>query len=373
MKLKIVHLADIHYGTNKLSPEWIYNNIKNYLYPELTGCDLVVIAGDYFEMLLTMDSRTVQYALRTMTDILTLAKEHGFLIRIVRGTFYHDRTQNQIFEHLSGSADVFKYFDSISLEYIESLNLRILYLPDNTPFAESNDCIAEIKRQMRQVGWDYVDLVVGHGYFEHVLPPNIPKKPPCLFNVDQFKDIVKGYILMGHVHTHSKHKFVIYSGSTDRLAHGEEEDKGFVVIEKDEDIWKFRFVVNKDAMIFKTIKLTSDSFDDCVEHVEKALARIFKQFDYVGYVRIAHPSRDIAKCLCDYLINKYSQLKVKAKVDNSDIEKEILDEDFTFELDNEIVPNESNLAELLYNYAVDIHPDRTLTLSQIDILLKELK
>lgn len=373
MKTRIVHLADVHYGSNRVAPEWIYDNLKRYLYPQLEKCQLLVIAGDFFDMLLTMDSKTVQYAIRTMTDIFDLAKQHGFLVRLLRGTFSHDRTQNKIFEHLAGSTDIFKYFDTISLEYIESLDLKILYVPDNTPFTESEDCLAEIHRQMRQVGWTQVDMVVLHGYFDHVLPANVPKKPPCLFTASQFKKIVKGFVHAGHHHGHSMYERVIYSGSFERTAHGEEENKGFVVADRDGDNWKFEFIINKDAMVFKTIKLTSESFDDCVTHVEKALKKIFKDHDYIGYVRIIHPSRDIMKCLCDYLANKYTTLKVKGKTDVAEQEKEILEEDFVFDLADAIVPNEENLPELLDLYATETNPEKTLTLSMIDDLLKELK
>ena len=54
------------------------------------------------------------------------------------------------------------------------MRLRVLYIPDNLVYQSSSDCIVAIKELLRNANWDNVDFVVGHGYFQHVLPRNIP-------------------------------------------------------------------------------------------------------------------------------------------------------------------------------------------------------
>ena len=224
--MKIVVGSDFHIGNKRLSHDNFLLNVETYLYPELRDCDVFIIAGDFFDRMLKLDEKATHVAVKVINDILEIGQTNKMAIRVLRGTFTHDKNQNELFWTLAEGMDIdLDYISSLSISTIKKeMRLRILYIPDNLVYQSSSDCIVAIKELLRDANWDKVDFVVGHGYFQHVLPRNIPHEPKCTFRVDQFNDIVKYCILMGHVHTPSKNANCYYCGSFERLSHGEEED-----------------------------------------------------------------------------------------------------------------------------------------------------
>ena len=76
-------------------------------------------------------------------------------------------------------------------------------------------------------GLTKVDYAVMHGQFDYQLPKHITGMPR--HDSQKYLDIVKHYIFIGHIHTHSVYDRIIAQGSFDRLTHGQEEPKGYVV------------------------------------------------------------------------------------------------------------------------------------------------
>ena len=71
--------------------------------------------------------------------------------------------------------------------------------------------------------------------------------------------MVRYNAFFGHVHKRSTYKKIEVAGSFDRLAHGEEEPKGFLdVTYYSEDNRVVKFVENKDAEVYTSITLTKN-------------------------------------------------------------------------------------------------------------------
>lgn len=231
------------------------------LYPQLNAeLDILFIVGDFFDGLLDMNGQAGWTAGCIIAELIALAKEHMFLIRVVRGTFSHDRMQNQFFQIEStpsyiGRDLLVRVFDSISIEHLEELNLDVMYVPDDLP---CDDAMSAVREKLDEYQLKRVDIMLNHGYWGHLLPKGIPHEPPNTFHAERFDDLVRGVILNGHVHQPSVYRKVISNGSFERLCHGEEEAKGFFVIYYDTVSGQstHTFVENIYATVFRTFNCT---------------------------------------------------------------------------------------------------------------------
>jgi len=284
--MKICSIADLHLDHPRVSATHMRISVGEHVHPHIKDSQLLFIAGDVYDRLMKSDAIQTFEAHMCIQELLQCAKASGCKVRILRGTYTHDRNQLGIVDILNEpiGADL-RIFSDVKLEYIEDLNLKVCYIPDNLPYTDSNACIESIQDMMTQLGWSTVDFVIGHGYFEHVLPYGIPKQPHCTFNINQFKDWVTEYVLMGHVHTSSKKKNVIYHGSFERLNHGEEEAKGFLILEKKNDKFIHTFIRNTSAIPFITIYPSGNNFEELLKDLESQILEKFGITPY-GHLRI---------------------------------------------------------------------------------------
>ena len=97
-EINIVSGSDFHVGHTKTTPDVMHANMKKYLYPALTPeVDLFIISGDFFDTLLDMNGIAGYTAARIIQEIKDICFKNKILLRITRGTFTHDRHQNQFF------------------------------------------------------------------------------------------------------------------------------------------------------------------------------------------------------------------------------------------------------------------------------------
>lgn len=290
----------------------VHQNLKDYFYPTLVKCDILFIGGDFFHTLLSLDSLAGHTAVTIINELIQLAIEHDFLIRVVRGTYSHDRDQLRLFKaRKADTEDRVKIHETVAVEHIEKYNIKVLYLPDDLP----NDSIPEIHKYLADSQIKEVDFILGHGYFDHMLPHTMPHKPPNTYNYNTFADIVKGLILFGHVHTSSVYKNIIGGGSFDRTAHGEEESKGFYTISYNDNKCSYEFHKNLGASIFKSIDLTSIETQGTkvFKYVEDRISDL--QTTYTGHapieVRLILKDRTLAQVIKSTLKDTYPEVRVK--------------------------------------------------------------
>lgn len=287
MGIKGLSISDTHIGNNRIAPEIIYRNLKSFLYPQLnSSLNILFIIGDFFHTLLNLNSSAAYYALKIIQEILELSREHGFLIRVLKGTFEHDRDQNKYFALESEKNPNVKVVDSMQVEFIESLGIWVLYVPDDLPYKNAQ---SEAIKRIKEQNLEKVDIMCLHGYCKHEIPKDVPIEPFNLFDVEFLKDYVKGPILKGHIHIKSIYKNCINNGSFDRWTHGQEEKKGFFLIDYDQikEEHSYSFIENKDTAIFKTITLDSSNFlDHFKNEVTKILSKVNERTPHPINIRL---------------------------------------------------------------------------------------
>lgn len=371
--LRILSTSDWHLGNARVSASAICDRLRTVLFPRLTTCDLLNIGGDVWHTLLTFsDEANVIIAL--IIDLLRLCHTHNVVVRVLLGTFTHDRNQSSLFaiyhEKCRFTNDL-RYIDQVCLEWIESLDLRILYLPDDLPYESSDACLEAVFEMMRTRGWTWVDYVFGHGYFEHMLP-DIPKKPRCTFRTEQFIPFVRRYVLMGHVHLSDQTGNVIYNNSFDRIAHGEEAPKGCVEIEDYGDTAKLRIVENPDATRFITLDLSNDTDKEtvCQAYLDRLKERFIKGVP--GYVRVIHPSTEIRHALRQLTTSQWPELTYASEVSHRQSDADTHNTSHhPFDVATYPTPTEATLPQMVVSF-LEKNRHGHLSLERITTILSDL-
>jgi len=228
--LKIVHTSDWHLGHARVSSLDTIAGIKKYLFPELET-DLFTITGDIFDKNVSFDSEDAVYIIDFLADIINKCYQTNATLRILQGTFTHDRNQLLIWDRLYKKLGLpvdYKLFRSIDIEYLPNLNIHLLYVPDDLPFKHHHDVFARIDDLLTTYNIKQVDYILFHGEFDNT---KISKFTNNAFRLSEFSKYCKNNILAGHIHSPQKYDKLLYAGSFNRLAHNEEEAKGFWVIE----------------------------------------------------------------------------------------------------------------------------------------------
>lgn len=231
--------------------------------------DIIFIAGDMFHTLMDCSGNTIHDSIIWMSKLMRFCSRNKIKLRILEGTPSHDWQQmelaNTLDKILNLDLDV-RYIQTLHIEKMEDLDLTILYIPDEWA-PTTADTMEEVKELMFSMNLQSVDIAQMHGFFGYQLP-NVASNE---YKHDEafYLAIVKHYINIGHVHTFSTYDRIIAQGSTDRLAHGEEEPKGGVLCDiRGPDGDSFIFVENKLAKIFRTIELKSKDIDKCLKTIE---------------------------------------------------------------------------------------------------------
>lgn len=280
----IIEISDIHFGNGRVSPELILSHLEKYLYPELKNIDLLVINGDTFDTLLNMNSSAGWHAARFIDDVTTLALENQFYIRVVRGTFSHDRNQNQFFtvrgkdQLVLNNKPQIVVYTGLAIENFGNHNF--LFCPDNLPY---KDLTQEILDKIDAYHLNHVDCIFSHGYYNHLLPENLPHIPTDTISWDRIKTKVSGYCVNGHVHHMGVHDRVISSGSFERMEHGVTEKVGFWKVSYS-GTWSATFVENKDSVAFRTFYPMEYESD---EGIKNAMIGYIQKLYSEGYDKCA--------------------------------------------------------------------------------------
>lgn len=254
--MRILLFADIHIGSIK-DTTYVYNVLTDVIEKELifNKTDMVVILGDYFHKLFKVNEEYVSCAINVMSYLIRACQRSSTKIRIVYGTESHEMGQYRLFNyHFTSSNIDIKLFDTVCEEEINGK--RILYVPE-----EYIDNKNKFYKNTLYSGKNY-DYIFGHGMIEDGMPAVISfgesktnEKQVPRFKSGEFSNISK-ITIFGHYHLHVNMKNnVYYLGSFFRDSFGEENPKGYGIIEDD----IFTFIENKEAYIFKTYEFNSDS------------------------------------------------------------------------------------------------------------------
>ena len=251
-------VGDIHFGY--YPPELLYKEFQLILHTiEDNAIDCVVIAGDYYDTKLSMASAHSVYSVKAFSDLIKSCEEKGIKVRQIKGTNSHD-PENQL-KNLAQIANSsrcdYKLILTVDEEEIFP-GMNVLYIPE--------EYMEDSKEYYKEYFNKKYQLVFGHGMFEETnfsTKQHTGMKKYPIFNSKEMEEICEGPIVFGHIHTAQRIRDRIqYTGSLVRSRFGEEEAKGFYIVDFDEETKEtdFTFVENELTMKYDTIEIKPDNY-----------------------------------------------------------------------------------------------------------------
>lgn len=295
--------SDLHLGHRRNNTERMIQALDKSLYSNglLDFISVLFLAGDVFDRLLSLNDENIVFIDRWIAKLIKTCAVKRVALRVLEGTKSHDRAQSKRFEtiyELLGMTSDFKYINKVDIEYLECVKAHALYVPDEA-HSSTIETKAVVQAMLDAKGLQNVDVAVMHGFFEHQLPYGT--KEGSFHDFNFYEGIVKHWITVGHVHTRSRVGKVLAQGSHDRLAHHEEEDKGFVVATCRTGKDEFWFIDNKLAHSYKTV----NCFDLDAQQSLAAIDKVCETLETNSRVRIeAPPSHPIFESMLT-LINRW--------------------------------------------------------------------
>ncbi len=340
-------ISDIHLGHNTNKTENIIENLRKYLLENhklFKTLDILFIAGDIFHRLLTTNSKEYSLAMEWLTELVLYCSANKIKLRILEGTPSHDWRQAKLINNLLTKLNIdidFKYMDTIHIEHMPDLNLNILYIPDEYKH-NAYDTYEDVKKLLVENKLSQVDIAIMHGQFNYQLPM---VKLSSSHDESLYLDIVKYYIHIGHIHIASVFDRIIAQGSFDRIAHGEEGDKGgiFVKLIKDHES-EFVFIKNKYAMLFNTYQYTNTDTEVIIKDFDKKVLKL----PIGSSVRCIVPKEVFLNKSIRAMREKYLGYNIKIETDDKNTSTKINDLLDSYTVEESFHITKDNITELLF-------------------------
>lgn len=255
--------------------------------------NVIFIEGDLYDTTIQPMAEEIYYIDSFIVSFLHFCKTHQITIKIVKGTHRHD---NEQLKKLVWYNDIMQlgvrvtYCDSLTVEYDEVLDIYTLFIPDEWLGKDTEATYKAAKAAIEAKGISRVDFILMHGMFDYQLPSEYLNIPHHISK--RYQNLTQGFVLCGHVHTHSLHGNIVVAGSYDRLKHGQEEPKGMIALEYGKHGKSCQFIENTHAKIFKTITIDDVGEDDSEQAILKAMKKIddtVKDYPSDSYIRIRAP------------------------------------------------------------------------------------
>lgn len=245
--------SDIHLGHVRTPTSHIVRSfLDNILSDKHKDVDVIFIAGDLCDRRMQFDSIEAHGVIELMIKLLHHCHTKNISLRVLEGTRSHDWLQSSMLiklnESLPFKVDI-KHVKILDIEYLAKIKKHVLYIPDEWCHSQE-ELEKQVNDKLSQLNIHQVDIAILHGQFKY--QTNGLKTTAFTYDENYFLNLVREYIHIGHYHTHTVFDRIIANGSLERLVHGEEEEKGYVVVKDN----TFTFVPNLNSYIYKTIKIT---------------------------------------------------------------------------------------------------------------------
>ncbi len=266
--MKYITISDIHLGHKNTPTTHICNTIRTQILSQQNkNINILFIAGDLFDSLLDANSKELLLIIDLFNDLLTFCHTNNILLRVLEGTPSHDRNQSEILVKLNDirtNKCNLIYHKVLDIEYIKEYNKYVLYIPDE--WVHDHIILEkQVQDKLLEYSISQVDIGIFHGQFAYQL---VGKKYSGFhFKEEYFLPLVKGFIHVGHYHTYTSFDRIIANGSLERLAHGEEQAKGYVKVEDS----NYTFIENTNAYTYVTINVTAAT---TLERLDKLITKL---------------------------------------------------------------------------------------------------
>lgn len=270
--LRSASVSDIHFGHPSTPTRLIAQNLRE-AFPQgaVTGeLDIIYIVGDIFDEALDYaDTEEIGEIERWFHYMLRLAELFNIVIIVLAGTPSHDRGQPKHFEKIwreGGYKVDFRYITEISIIHVESLDIRLLCVPDFTS-PDGEAIYRRVLEVFAEHGLTSVDYGLIHGAFSYQMP-DIPAVQAGCHRMERYHDLVDNTIWAGHIHESSVWGRIHSNGSFDRLNHGEEHAKGhWRALHRVNGEDDYRFVINTGAKRYDSVNVSGLPMDEALARV----------------------------------------------------------------------------------------------------------
>ena len=370
-KVRTLSISDLHLGHRNTPIDFMVENLYNYFtenHKTFKNLDAIFFGGDITDRLLKPGSVEYITVLKFLSWIVKYCKTNNIILRILEGTPSHDWNQVRGFETVLSEfiKDIdFKYIDTLSIEYLDKLDMHILYIPDehNT---DAKVTYNEVKALMAELNIDKVDITLVHGQFHYQLQMVTLE---ISHNERDYLDITRYYIGVAHIHTRMNYERIIGNGSFDRIAHNEEDPKGAVLHTSFADgSSEHIFIPNRGAMIYKTLRYTETDISKLYQAVSADIKKIPKH----SRVRIIVTDK-ITNKVANYLVNEYPEYVIT--VTNAETKKTITEVVVPVVKVKEFNITKDNIVELLISELQDngiAESNINLAKTELTKLIKEI-
>lgn len=370
--MRILTLADIHIGAIK-DVNYVYSVMTSIIDKEIMSvhADAVVILGDYFDRLFKANENYVSLAINVMSYLVRACSKNKVKIRIVYGTESHEMDQYKLFNYHFTSHKVDMKLITTATEEELFPGCNVLYLPEEYIMDKH-----EFYKDNLYSGKHY-KYIFGHGVIEDGMPQVVSyiRPNPNEKHVAHFRSGELGascdLCVFGHYHKHTIiDGNVHYLGSLFRWQFGEEEPKGYGIINDDE----LDFIPNEKAYLYKTYEFDNsskiyESMDELVKQINLIKDENKELFDgsKPGKIRIIfHPSESNDPSFKENLRTLLYNDKIISsliKEENSTIISEAkseVDDEYAFILDNNMAVDDK-----IYQYITKLWPDDLFSMEEL--------
>lgn len=370
----ILILGDVHLAHHRTSTEDIIKTIKETIFPFIINqsIKMLIIEGDLFDRRISINDPDHSLIILFISELIDLLANNNVALRVLEGTPSHDWKQSRLFKTLidqKESSINYAYFDDIAIEDNNVLNKTILYIPDEWGIS-SEYTYNHVLKLLKDKHLSRVDYIVMHGMFDYQVA-SLPNAPfmKAVHNSTNYLSICNYYIFIGHVHTFSSYERIIATGSFQRLAHNEEENKGCLLYTHNDDLDKcqYRLIPNQNAKIYKTITLPSN-----MEKSEKLIAKTISKLPIDSHLRVVCKKDNHILSIWNKLQMTYLDYNLSKKVIDKDVSKPVLD---VSEIKDSFHISQTNIKDIVYERINKLSLDHSLkqcALTEFDLVLKEL-
>lgn len=289
--MKLITISDIHIGHQdvlQLQKEFepFIEKIHS-VYKECQEEDIifggVAITGDLFDHQLSMNSSDAKFAMNLIYEIATIVDGYNGYFIVLKGTQSHDLGQLDMFESFSDQFDNFYIANTLSA--IDIFDYSILLIPE--------EYMKNQTEYYEEAFSDTYDIILAHGFlkFNCFNKNEVERSMPNMPIFDQEELITVARIsIFGHDHKYKEYREKIYyNGSWSRLCHGEEDEKGALLLYIDEEETRVERIINELTPIYRSVYLdkllTSYKLTVNFENSVKAI-RKFKIDEKVDFLKV---------------------------------------------------------------------------------------
>ena len=290
-ELRIVNIGDVHWGA--VPPERLEAEFDQVVFPWLMGetFDALIQLGDWFDKRLSLDSEDAKAAMRILVRLCQICQARGVPFRILRGTLSHDYFQLQNYHPLETEYPTFRIVSQAGHEELLP-GFDVLWMPEEYP-TDYSDYYSQFLFDQEDGSGLVYDAIFGHGEIDVAANWSSMNEgerhyggTPC-HAAELLMAHASGPIWFGHVHNRFRHKKRLgYPGSLTRWCQGEEDPKGFDVLDlkkKADGSWTVKASVVENAMapIYRTVLANeilsaADSVDEIVAKIRAEAESAFK-------------------------------------------------------------------------------------------------